>query len=112
MTTEQFKKIALFMGWKKRNCTDGFVWLTGDGPAQPQDKTSLTNAEAVELLEVLHIKGFGYCLDNRLLDNTHQLRILRSKSHALGLRWDSGFKPTIPEAVAAATLALLEKEER
>lgn len=114
MTLEQFEKIALFMGWENGKeqvrpfCREG-IWIKPNGrQITAYNKTSLTDSEAVELLNVLVEKGQLFTLN---YEGDGRYSCLVSTPHMIAPRW-KGEGKTIPEAVAAAALALIEREER
>lgn len=109
-TLANFEKIAAWMGWEKEM---GHWYAPGptDSRGRVADKTSLTDAEAVEALNRLVEKGYEYSVGTRFKPSGVGVLLGHFLSPgASQVCVDTGAFPPIAAAVEAAILQLAEVE--
>jgi hypothetical protein len=111
MTTTEFEKIALWMGWRKGLNPD--FWVSFDG-AQSHGvvhlKTSLTDAEAVEALNRLAEKGYLISLSG--CNGAFSIAVAQHRRASMVTKIVDGetYYPTIAAAVEQAILQMIAAE--
>lgn len=104
MTTKEFERVALWMGWEKKGMCDGsFEWYCSNSGFKGclDTKDSLTDSEAVEALNRLYAQGRGAVLRK----SRHGWLECTIENTPQGVALCKGTGPTI---AAAAEQALLK----
>lgn len=115
-TPAEFEPLGLWIGWHlsareghaTREWTQGYWWTDGNcWIAAKEDKTSLTDAEAVEALNRLVEKGYSYgVLGGPGLGHSAAVFTADARIQLAGTM----HQPTIPAAVEEALLRLIDAE--